>query len=123
MAEVHDILLDAEKVVNDTLRRLVFDAEVTLLKVSATTNLFEEVETIANSWFFEYSRFRQNFLLEIARDDQTLTDAMAEATHVRIDDDVYVIREADTLPPKGMDVSWKIFCDRFVERSQFGAIY
>ena len=123
MNEVHEILQGAMQTVHDTLAPLFFDhAEISLLKVSETANDFEVIETIDSSWFFEYSEFRQNFKLEIAKGDE-LTESMNVATHVKVDEDIYVIRQADTLPPKGTDVTWKLFCDRFVERAQFRAIY
>jgi hypothetical protein len=50
-------------------------------------------------------------------------NAIAEATHVQVDDDYYVIRQGDTLPPKGTDVTWKLFCDRFSSRGQFSNLY
>jgi hypothetical protein len=83
-------------------------------------NVGDEIGAV---WFFEYSEFRQNFLLQIAADIASLTNAIAEATHVQIDDDYYVIRQGDTLPPKGTDVTWKLFCDRFASRSQFSNLY
>jgi hypothetical protein len=126
MADVHATLLDARKKVFDTLRTLFFDTntELQLLKQSTSTNQFETIEILYDSWWFEYSAFRQNFLLEIAKDDpDSINLSVQEATHVSIDGDIYVIRTADTLPPKGMDVTWKIFCDRFTERSQFKSLY
>lgn len=123
MPEAHDILLDAEKIVNDTLRQLFFDSELILLKSSPTTNTFSDVMTISDSWWGEYGGDRQTFNLVIAIDDEVMTDAIAEATHVKVDDDIYVIRNADTLPPKGMDTSWKVFCDRFTASSQFSPLY
>ena len=118
--DVHDILLDARKEVFDTLRPLFFDTatELILLKQSATANAFDEIEIVYDSWWFK------NFLLEIAKDDPNgINLSIQEATHVSIDGDVYVIRAADTLPPKGTDVTWKIYCDRFPERSQYKSLY
>jgi len=108
----------------DALRDEFFDplTEVSLMKVSATTNTFETVEVISTKWFFEYSEYRQNFKLEIAMGWE-LADSVAEATHVQVDDDVYVIRNGDTLEPKGTDVTWKLFCDRFTQRGQFSPLY
>lgn len=126
MGAAHDALLTGRKKVFDTLRSTFFDTntEVVLLKQSATTNAFDTIEILYDSWWFEYSAFRQNFLLEIAKDDPDSINLSAqEATHVSVDGDIYVIRTADTLPPKGMDVTWKIFCDRFTERSQFKSLY
>jgi len=93
-----------------------------LLKVSETSNEFEEVGTLTD-WFFEWSDYRQNFLLEEARDSAGLTAQIAEATHVSIGTDVYIISQADTLPPKGTDFTWKLYCTRFFNTNQFRPLY
>ena len=120
----HDDIQDGLAEAFDALRDEFFDGftEPILLKTSSTTNTFEEVETISSKWFFEYSDFRQNFKLEIA-EGWELSDSIAEATHVQIDDDIYVIRNGDTVEPKGTDVTWKLFCDKFTKRGQFTALY
>lgn len=100
---------------------------VTLCKSSTSANEFVDVLNIGDEigpvWIFEYSEFRQNFLLQIAADDAALTNAIAEATHVQVDNDYYVIRNGDTLPPKGTDPTWKLFCDRFTKRDQISPLY
>lgn len=103
-------------------RQFLPDAVITLLKTSQTYGEYDDVLTITSKRFFEYSNFRQNFLLEIADTSSTLTDAMAEATHVQVDDDIYVIRTGDTTAPKGTDVTWKIFCDRFEDKGRWKAL-
>lgn len=120
----HDDIQDGLAEAFDALREEFFDplTEVSLLKVSATDRTFETVEIISTQWFFEYSEYRQNFKLEIAMGFE-LTDSIAEATHVKIDDDVYTIRNGDTLEPKGTDVTWKLFCDRFTKRDQISPLY
>ncbi len=102
--------------------RLEESTVVLLLKQSETVRDFDTVYQLNGRWFFEYSNFRKDFLLEIAEDD-SITDAVNEATHVQIDDDVYVIRQGDTTPPKGTDVTWKIYCEKFAKRSQYSALY
>ena len=119
-------LIRSRKKVFDKLRKKFFPTttEVILLKQSATANAFDEIEILYDSWWFKYSAYRQNFPLEIAKDDPNgINLSIQEATHVSIDGDVYVIRAADTLPPKGTDVTWKIYCDRFPERSQYKSLY
>lgn len=100
---------------------------VTLCKASTTANEFVDLmdigAEIGPKWIFEYSQFRQNFLLQISADEAVLTNAIAEATHVQVDNDYYVIRTGDTLPPKGTDPTWKLFCDRFTKRAQFANLY
>ena len=67
------------------------------------------------------SEFRQQFLLEIAVDDD-LTQYITQATHVQIDDDVYELVSNDTLPPKGTDVTWKLFCTKYARRANYAAL-
>lgn len=121
----HDDLLEGYGEALDTLaEEFMPDQIVTLMKVSTTTNEFEEVLVVPTKRFFEYQAYRQQFRLEIAHDDFLgITEAMAEATHVQIDEDYYVIAQADTLPPKGVDVTWKIFCERFAQRAQTAPLY
>lgn len=120
----HDDLLEGYAVALDTLaEEFMPEQQIRLMKVSTTTNTFEEVQVIYSKRFFEYQAFRQQFRLEIADDAPELVDVMAEATHVEIDNDIYVIAQADTVPPKGTDVTWKIFCEKFTKRSQFASIY
>ena len=120
----HDDLSEGYAVALDTLaEEFMPEQDVWLMKVSETTNEFEEVLLIETQRFFEYQAYRQQFRLEISGENGDVETAMAEATHVQIDDDVYVIAQADTVRPKGTDVTWKIFCERFTKRNQFAALY
>lgn len=96
---------------------------VTLLKVSESDDEFDDVMRVNNKRFFEYSNFRKNTLLEIADATVDVTEAMAEATHVRIDTDVestiYNIIDADTLPPSGTLPVWRIFLELFERRDHY----
>ena len=125
MAEVSDILMRARQTVYDTLRPLFFekDTQLEFLKSADATRNFETVDSLTGGWWLKYDNYRQTFLLEVAGPTLWMQTVMETATHVKIDDDVYVISRKDTLPPKGTDVTWKIFCQRFTERAQFGAIY
>jgi len=93
-------------------RQFLPDAVITLLKTSQTYGEYDDVLTITSKRFFEYSNFRQNFLLEIADTSDELTEAMRQATHVRVGEEVYAINPADPTPPQGTDVTWKIYCER-----------
>lgn len=95
----------------------------TLCKADQASRAFDDVLVLDKKWFFEYKSFRQQFLLEISLDNQELTDAMAAATHVKIDEDYYIIVLADTIPPKGVDVTWKIYCERFVRKAQRAPLF
>ena len=125
MSEAHDALQVGIGIAHDTLKDVFFGAntEVLLLKPSPDANRdFEVVHQISTKWFFEYSEFRQNFLLEVALGDE-LTDPMNEATHIQVDDDVFVISKQDTLVPKGTDVTWKVYCTRFAKREHYSSVY
>lgn len=120
----HDDLLEGYAEALDTLAtEFMPEQEVWLMKTSTTDNEFEEVLWVEQKRFFEYQAYRQQFRLEIADPDHDLDELMIEVTHVRVDDDVYVIAQADTLQPKGIDVTWKLFCERFTKRGQFASIY
>lgn len=99
-------------------RQFAPDVTIKLLSVSEDYDEFDEILTITSKRFFEYSNFRKNFLLEIADDNETLTEKVNAATHVGIYDadgnrTVYAIIAGDTKPPSSTDVTWKIYCDLF----------
>jgi hypothetical protein len=127
-AEGADALLEGAVTVNDALRELFFETgtAVEFLK-AGNTEEFLFIDSRESGWWLEYSNFRRNFLLEIAEaedisDGIDLAVTMAEATHIRIGDDVYVINDGDTIPPKGTDVSWKIYCDKFTKRGNYSVL-
>jgi hypothetical protein len=95
------------------------DTVVKLLVAAENYAEFDEVRTLDGNWFFEYSNFRKNFLLEIAEDSDELTEHVRKATHVKVGDTVYVINDGDTTPPKATDVTWKIYCDLFEAGGQY----
>lgn len=97
-------------------------AVVKLLKPSETADTFDEIRTIYSKRFFEYSNFRKNTLLEIADNSSGLTDDMAEATHVSINTDIYVIIQGDTLPPSGTNPVWQLFLDLFERRGHYATL-
>lgn len=83
------------------------------------SNAFADVLTISTKRFWEYSNFRKNTLLEIGDTSAAITAAMAEATHVSIDDDIYTIIAGDTLPPSGTLPVWRIYLDLFERRDHY----
>lgn len=109
MAEAFDVLSE----------EFIPGVTVTLLVASDVYGEYDDILEVASKRFFEYSNYRKNFLLEIADDSDELTDAIEQSTHVRIDDDVYVIVEGDTVPPTSTDTTWKIYCDRFEDKGRF----
>src|SRR5688572_10772878 len=68
------------------------------------------IATLNESFHFEYDEYRGKFKLEVAINDEGTTSDFQSASHVRIGDDVYVISRGDTLPPKGIDFTWKFYC-------------
>lgn len=125
MSTAHDALQTGIGFAHDALKSVFFesDTEVLLLKPSDdATREFEVLWQITDKWFFEYSDFRQRFVLEIADDSTELFDSINAASHIQIDQDVYEIAKADTLPPKGTDVTWKIFCTRLARRANYSAL-
>jgi len=125
MPDAHDAILDGRQTVFDTLTELFYPAgtTVTLQVQTPNANTFTDLLSVTQYWWLKYLSYRQQFRLEIASEDSAVTTAMLTATHVKINSDIYVIVQADTLAPKGPDVTWKIYCERFNKRSQFGSLY
>ena len=122
MPVVYDALIGSRKKVFDTLTGLTRSDSVTLLKPSATADVFDTVLALTGSWFFKPATTKQNALLEVARNDATMTTAMASATHIQVGSDIFVIVTADTIPPSGFAVTWKIFVERFTKKAQFSSL-
>ena len=94
-----------------------------LLKPSTTLNEFETIFTLSNNWLPPvYSEFRQNYLVEIAFISDELTEAILQATHIKVDTDIYSIRQSDVKKPQGFDITWKIFAEKFDSKSAFKGI-
>lgn len=125
MPEAYDALLEGRQTVFDTLTGLTRATDVfaSLLQASETVDDFDVLLDITSSWFFKPATTRSNALLEVARDDAEMTDAMAAATHIRVGDDIFVIVQGDTIQPSGFAVTWKIFVERFTKKSQIGSLY
>lgn len=120
----HDALQKGIGIALDVLHKeFMPNVSAALCKSNQTERGFEDVLILTEKWFFEYKSFRQRFLLEISDDNEMLTAAIAQATHVLIDDDYYVIVTKDTIPPKGVDVTWKIYCERFVRKAQRAPLF
>lgn len=114
------------KVYDKVWRKLEGDSQYTisLLKPSTSANEFETVAELEGKWFFEYSDYRKQFILEIASLDETLEENIGEATHLDMGPDgIFVIVKADVTPPVGTDVTWKIACEKFTKRGQFQSLY
>lgn len=105
------------------LRAMFFpdNPTVNLIKISEAANEYTPVLTLTD-WFFEYSDFRQNYLLQIADDSSELTTAMAAATHVSVGSDIYVIARSDTKAPQGTDILWSLSCTKYFNANQLRAL-
>jgi len=117
-------LLRGRKKVFDKMRAKFFplSTELFLLRASDTTNVFLDLWNVDESWFFDTVAG----LLYIAEGKQNLAEPMAEATHVRIGEQVYHIITDDTLAPDeigGTRVNWTLKLNQFTERAQFKAMY
>lgn len=97
------------KVFNALSKQFLYNVQVKLLKVNQTTDEYDTIFDIQEKRFLEYTNNRKNLMLEIAEDYEALTDTVDEATHIQVDDDIYVILVGDTIPPKSTDVTWKLF--------------
>jgi hypothetical protein len=109
----HTALMQGQQKINDTLRKVFYPTTDTLkfLTVSETEDEFDEFFEIETGWLPEYDVLRRSVRLEIADTSDDLTETLRNCTHFRIGDDTYVIREGDTIPPKGMSVTWLVFGD------------
>lgn len=87
---------------------------------------FVDVLEITTKRFFEYSSFRKKFILQIAAVSAELIAAVAESTHVRVEDangsTVYVIDDDDVVPPQSTDVVWNIACDVYERRDHYSTL-
>jgi hypothetical protein len=81
---------------------------VKLLRTSADYDEFDELLTLTSNVFFEYENDRKRVRVEVGRDDDELTEAMQEATHLEIADKIWEINRGDTFPPSSTDVTWKL---------------
>ncbi len=124
MAALDKIIAAKAKEFN-ALRKVYFPANSTLelLKISDGENDFEIIETLFADWYLKYSEYRHQFKLSVARSDAFFTDAVGEASNVRINADVYWIQKADTLPPMGTEPVWSLFCERGFSKGNIGRIY
>jgi len=124
MPEAFDAVLEGRQTVFDTLTEEFYPAGtvIKLQKQDPTARAYTDLLTITQFWWLKYLAYRQQFRLEIASTDSGLSTAMATATHVKINSDIYVIATADTIAPAGVDVTWKIFCEKFTHKAQFGSL-
>ena len=84
------------------------NAVVKLVNTSNDYDEFDDVYTLTSSRFFEYSENREVVTLEIALDTDDVTNAVVNATHLKIDDDVYEIADRSRTAPKSTDVTWVV---------------
>jgi hypothetical protein len=92
------------------------------LKISDVEDEFQTVLELTNSWFADYSDFRDKTRVEIARNAELQT-VLDETTHLAIGEDIYVITPRDTVRPQGKKCWWRIYCEQYVNRNQFSNLY
>lgn len=120
-----DKIIKARAKEYNALRKVYFPPGSVLIlqKQSETENEFDNLDYLSSDWYLKYSEFRQQFRLMIARNNYDFTETIKQTTHVSINDDVYVIKNADTITPAGENPVWQLFCERFFNKSQFSNIY
>lgn len=96
---------------------------IQLLKPSESEREYDDITTVNDNWFFEYSEFREKFKLQIAINTPEFNALVITATHVKVGDDIYVISQADTIKPQGTDFTWKLYCDKDFQARHFSAMY
>lgn len=84
------------------------DKTVKLAKASEDYAEFDDLYTVADKRFFEFADGRRTLTLNIADTSEALTEAMAKATHVLIDDDLYSIEQGDVVTPDTNGDTWVI---------------
>jgi hypothetical protein len=122
MAEIADDIREAIGEVFDILRGDVFlDASdtMTLVKPSGTANSYSDIVEITGKWWVEYDDRRKSPKLMIADNADEIEEAMAEATHFKVNDTVYAIDKGSTIPPIGASTMWTVYGERQPKRGQF----
>jgi hypothetical protein len=134
MGDGFEAVRDGVHIAFDELKDLFFDTTTTadFLVSNTAGDDFDIVDFLESGWFLKYDAFRDRFQLEVAGVDadditvpaslQWMQNTLGQATHVRVDDDIYVISKRDLIPPKGVNVTWKIFGTRLTKRGQFSPI-
>jgi len=118
-------LIKAKQLENNALRKVYFpeNSYLKMLKPSVTAREFEVLETYYFNWYLKYSDFRQSFVLTLAIDEPFSNDKLPEATHLSINEEVYVITQGETMHPIGETPFWAFFCERFAGQNQYTALY
>jgi hypothetical protein len=117
-------IIEAKAEEFNALRDVFFPPEsiLKLLKISDTENDYETVDVLDRDWYLKYSEYRQAFKLSIARDYFDFIEDVRIATHVAVNDEIYVIRDGDTLPPQGSNPVWTLYCERFESKAGFSSL-
>lgn len=109
MPNAHDDVQDGIAEAFDTLsEEFMPDATATLVKAADNYDEYDTVLLLTSKRFFEFKESRKFIFLEIADDNADLTDAIANATHIKINEEIYEISTNDTIAPLSTDVTWKL---------------
>lgn len=122
---VIDEMIEGRRELNDALREEFMppDSRLEFLKPSTTAREFEIVLTFYYGWFLKYNEFRQETRVELATNEVFEKEQLRTATHIKINDDVYVIAQGETIEPQGTKPYWYFFCNLFPNKAQFSPIY
>lgn len=117
-----DLTLKIASVYTKVLNRFFDNTDLEFLKIDEDTDAYSQVWLLSDSWFLTYDRDRQKFKVEVAINEDDFNGEVVSATHIKVNDDIYVITQADTVRPFGIDFTWKFYCDRFFNRNQVGGL-
>lgn len=118
-------LIEAKREVNDALLEefMPENSVLLFLKPSTSAREFETLLTYTGGWFLKYNKFRQETEVELATNVTAEKQKLRTATHLKINDDVYVITQGETIEPQGVKPYWTFYCVRYFNQAQFNPIY
>ncbi len=119
MAVLDKITTAIGKAFNAQKKLFYPDATIELLAVSDTTNQFVVITDVDSGWFFDYSALR----LSVATTDTDFGSLINQSTNIRINEEIYTIRSADTIARAGTNPVWEIVCERELRSSNFRNAY
>jgi hypothetical protein len=118
-------LIEGRKELNDALREefMPENSRIEFLKPKENAREFETVLTFYYGWFLKYNKYRQETEVELATDEVFEKEQLRTATHLKINEDVYVITQGETIEPQGVKPYWTFYCVRDFKKTQFSALY
>lgn len=116
---------DAIATVNDELRTLFMpdNSTLLLLKPNDTTDTFDTITTVSGAWLAEYQEYRNQMRIEVSNITSEFKAFAIQATHLKVNDDVYMISQGDTITPQGFDPFWVFFGELFTQPGFGSRVY